>query len=841
MNRLYKKLQTSETEILIQGEYIKVLEKKFKNCKVTAPYKTDALLCSEDNKVKCLLEFKHDMDFLNIKERSKVLCQVIYYLKKFEIKGEELPNVVLIGDKNECFVVSVSKLVKYLQWNLDWSLPASTAYSENPDLIKAMVEDSSLNSYVINMDNDDFKDIKLMIEANAEGVNFKKKICLVNIVKEFEYFVTKIWRQQTDETFDSNKLANIFMSLIDDPDNVALVKNKLWTDYGSIIVNRKECILFKNRIKEIHPDDKLEIETNYNILLSDCDRRASGEYPTPLPLVKDTHMIMDEYIEGDWKKDYLVVDPAWGRGNLTRDCDIENLQPMTLHQSDIDKAKELCINGAEDAAQFDFLNHGISLHTFDQNRLHNFLPDRVANAIENNEKIIIYMNPPFGGRAMGCLGKKKDEKKDEIKDHLNTELKSYIIGVNGIYKDDTNELCVQFLFRLLRFKEQYNLTNLYLAFFSPLGFLTGDRFDGFRSWFLLHFDYIKGMHYNAGEFSCTEDTWGVGFTIWKSCKKKKAIQNIFEFEDRKFDFDKKQFDTVRFFDYWHCDDCDVSYRDWMKSTKIINGWVNFPRMIENGILKEKEYQRIPDDFLGIGYKLGNGVGRNFDIPKLCSIPYYKNGSNRLITSENIMRILSGFTAKVIASVNKEDEYITQRFQLSKLNESHPKYHQYNIDAIVYSIFNDRCETYSMRNYKCQGRRWDVKNEFFWLPKDYIVELLEKYPYEKMYRDAIKAEERYIAKILFEKNDDGIMLLNRLSADARDILNRGTGLFVKSLPYRKDYGGNLFCFDCGYYQLKKLWRELFPEEFKEFRNRYMEFENRLSPLVYKLEFLKGRPL
>jgi len=835
MNRLYENLQECQTEIDVQDLYRETLRKKFKKSNINSPNNTDGVLYSDDKKVKCLMEFKKDMDFLNINERCKVLCQVIYYLKKFEINGEELPNVIFVGDKNECFVVSVFKLVKYLQWDLDWSLPASTAYSKNPDLIKAMVNDSSLNSYVINMENDDFRDIKLMIEANAEGVNFKKKICLNNIVQEFEYFVTKIWKKQKDGELDSSKLANIFMSLIDDPDNVALVKNKLWTDYGNMIVNKRECIIFKNKIKEMHPDDKLKIETNYNILLSDCDRRASGEYPTPILLVNDTHSIMGEYIEGDWKKDYLVIDPAWGRGNLTRDCDIENLQPMTLHQADIDKAKELDINGAEDAVKFDFLNDGILLHAFDQDRLHNYLPDKVATAIENNEKIIIYMNPPFGGRAIGCLGKKKEK----TKNHLNTELKSYIIGVDEKYKDDTNELYVQFLFRLLRFKEQYKLTNLYLAFFSPLGFLTGDRFDGFRSWFLLHFDYIKGMHYNAGQFSCTEDTWGVGFTIWKSCKKKKVVKDVFEFEDRKLDYD--QFDTIRVFDYWHCDDCNISYRDWMKSTEIINGRVNFPRMTTNGILKEKEYQKISKDFLGIGYKLGNGVGRNFDIPKLCAVPYYKNGSNRSITSENIMRILSGFSAKIIASSDKENEYITQRFQLSKPNESLQEYEQWNTDSIVYSIFNDRCETYSMRNYKCQGKRWDVKNEFFFLPKYYIIELLEKYPYEKMYRDIIKSEERYIAKILFEKNDDGIMLLNRLSADAYDILNRGTGLFVKSLPYRKNYGGNLFCFDCGYYQLKKLWGELFPEEFKEFRNRYIEFENRLRPLVYQLGFLKGEPL
>ena len=44
-------------------------------------------------------------------------------------------------------------------------------------------------------------------------------------------------------------------------------------------------------------------------------------------------------------------------------------------------------------------------------------------------------------------------------------------------------------------------------------------------------------------------------------------------------------------------------------------------------------------------------------------------------------------------------------------------------------------------------------------------------------------------------------------------------------------------DCGYYQLKPMWKKYKEKEFKEFRELYLTFRDELKPLVYELGFLK----
>jgi hypothetical protein len=48
--------------------------------------------------------------------------------------------------------------------------------------------------------------------------------------------------------------------------------------------------------------------------------------------------------------------------------------------------------------------------------------------------------------------------------------------------------------------------------------------------------------------------------------------------------------------------------------------------------------------------------------------------------------------------------------------------------------------------------------------------------------------------------------------------------------------HLNSWDAGYAQLKLVWKEYFPEQFKEFRQLFKNMEDRMRPLVYELGFL-----
>jgi hypothetical protein len=71
------------------------------------------------------------------------------------------------------------------------------------------------------------------------------------------------------------------------------------------------------------------------------------------------------------------------------------------------------------------------------------------------------------------------------------------------------------------------------------------------------------------------------------------------------------------------------------------------------------------------------------------------------------------------------------------------------------------------------------------------------------------------------------------------LDLATQLLKDTFIYRNeysDYENQAYNWDAGYSQLKKLWKQKFPDEFESFRKYYKNLEDRMRPLVYELGFL-----
>ena len=64
--------------------------------------------------LKLIIEYKFNEIMTSSVARAKVLVQVVYYIKRFEQNGMVLPNVCMVGDKDECFVMHTNELLKYL-------------------------------------------------------------------------------------------------------------------------------------------------------------------------------------------------------------------------------------------------------------------------------------------------------------------------------------------------------------------------------------------------------------------------------------------------------------------------------------------------------------------------------------------------------------------------------------------------------------------------------------------------------------------------------------------------------------------------------------------------------
>lgn len=269
---------------------------------------------------------------------------------------------------------------------------------------------------------------------------------------------------------------------------------------------------------------------------------------------------------------------------------------------------------------------------------------------------------------------------------------------------------------------------------------------------------------------------------------------------------------------------------WLKDTMKGKKTFDAPQMSSSLSIKPNGYGKLSED--AIAYLVcsqnnprANAQGQSY----LSSCFSSKNGIS--VFEDNFFKTTLHFTVRrvIIGNwVNWYDEYLAP-------NEQHPDYEQFTYDSIIYSLFESKSNQSSLRQIEYKNKLWDIKNEFFWLPKSKILDLANTNHYTELYSDARTSDERYVYKLLFGEE----LIYDRLSPDAKLVLDKATELTEKSIKARQmmaDNHNHLNSWDAGYAQLKLVWKEYFPEEFKEFRQLYKNLEDRMRPLVYELGFL-----
>jgi hypothetical protein len=534
--------------------------------------------------------------------------------------------------------------------------------------------------------------------------------------------------------------------------------------------------------------------------MNEKTKRRQGYFPTPAIWVDKAHEYISSVFGDDWKEKYVVWDPAWGTGNLTRDYKFKELYVSTLNQSDIDTANQMGYNPEGVKFQFDFLNDG------DEK-----LPQGLRDAIENGRGIIVLMNPPY-------------IKASPNKGNDNTGVSDSIIGdemVNKKFGISSSQLSTQFLYKLTKIQELNK--NIKLGVFNNPNYMTSDGFKVLRKYFLSNFGFEKGFLFQASNFSDVSTQWGISFSVFGG---KNGIVNNFNHDllglDGENFFVQKLGEKV----LYNCDNND-------KANTI------FKEKVSNDILlppmKSSLTVDIKKEKLGYSKSIGyiNNHSNNLmqqNVIFICSSVISANG-NKVITRNNFNNVMNLFVARKAVHqnwINQKDEYLAP-------NEQHPLYEQFTHDSIVYSLFNNSSQQSSLRQVQYKDRLWDIKNEFFWMSKEDMMDLADQNHYTELYNDARTDNNRHVYKLLFGEE----RIYDRLSDDAREVLDMATELTKKSIKSRQmmaDNHNHLNSWDSGYAQLKLVWKEYHPEEFKNFRDKYKEFEDRLRPMVYELGFL-----
>lgn len=806
-------LTRSINEKDVENTYRQYFSNKLPDMVFTSPFNCDGFGVSETKKLRVLFEFKDDLDLKSKPGQVKVLSQVVFYLKKFELAGQILPTMIFVGDRNECFTLHTNDLFKYLSRDLDWSTAPSNGH-KNINLVAEMIGDESINPLVF-----DIKDLNQCFDKLTnlnDGVKRLIPITPHNLTEVFSYFEKNVLGKHNLTT---NQLSNLFIQLLINPNDNFLhpIKKKtlMTKSFGEVPVKSNEAFtsFFGHFSNEYTPKQKENLTAIVDRLIQDVTRRKQGEFFTPTIWVDKAHEYIASVFGDDWKEKYVVWDPAWGTGNLTRDYKFKELYVSTLNYSDIQTAEQMGYNPEAVKFQFDFLNDD-----------YDFLPKGLRDAIEGGKEIIVLMNPPYA-TANNLDNKQKSNSNKEGVSFSKIGKKMTELG----FGTSSRQLYAQFMFRLDTMNSKNNIN---FAQFTQPTYKTGETYIKFREQILNKYECHKSFIFNGKHFADTNGVWSIDFSIFS--KTNNTIREM----------------TSDVLEYNSIDGFNTVYEKKIKtehSNQKLSKWVRIeikkfdktkmvclPHLTSALKVSNKSNQReINEGYLGSFVGLSNNISNNSTgVGLFTSTPTQGNSSISLsVIKDNFFKMVTTFSARKLVIptwINFKDEYYEP-------NIVHPNYKQFTYDSLVYSLFNSHSQQSSLRQITYKDKLWDIKNEFFWMSKEEMLELANNTNYTELYNDARTDTNRYVYKLLFGEQN----IYDQLSPDAKLVLDKATELTRMSMVMRQHFADNhnhLNSWDAGYAQLKLVWKEYFPDEFKEFRQLYKNLEDRMRPLVYELGFL-----
>ena len=807
----YDKIKTCRIEREVEDVYNEGIAFYFSGTEIKHPFDCDGYISTKvgsGDLLKMIIEYKYNEDMKQKTVIAKILVQVVFYLKRFEDAGMELPNVVMVGDINECFVMHSNDLLKYLEWDVNWKTAPSDAFRKCPDMVLAIAEDDQINPYVFWIDKDfDFKDVVAKIHHLCENVKRYVRITEHNIASIFEYFRDRVLLKK--DTLTANEAVSVFIGLITNDETYYIhpkKKNTLITPNGNVPVNGASFASFFNQYaREYTPQERMNFTAIADRLLEDTTRRRQGCFNTPTKFVDFAHRMIEKELGENWRDEYVVYDCCCGTGNLTRDYRFKELYCSTLDKGELELGSRY--NPEATKWQMDFLNDGDEC--FDKG---------LIKAFEQNKPIVFFINPPYGTACNQYKANKTNSNNTDIRGDMNKE------KFGG-----SENLQHQFMYRITKLVQKYHLTNAYFALFSNPIWLSGSKQGKFLENFSSQWECKDAYLFQASHFADVSDVWGISLTLWKSDNHATPIT---EYNMKLIDIlDDGSIDVIGKHTIYNSAFYDKA-SDWVREQipRCLD-MACFPSTSNGLLIKESQIQAVRNQ-LGYFHNNANSIQYNPTYVGLYSMSF-ASAHGLPVLKENFTRCTALFTARKLIEgnwINDKDEYLAP-------NEDHPEYKRFEADAIVYSLFHNSSNQTSMRKITYKGKLYDIPNEFFWMSRDRMTQLANENNNAFMFNDARTSKERYVYTLL---NNPEISSL--LSPTAKQLLDMATAMMEKTVKYRPLFESDhpnhhIHTWDAGYYQLKDLWKEYLPEEFKIFRNLFKSFGNELRPLVYELGFLR----
>lgn len=867
---LFRNLRNAVVEKDVENAWRKIFTEyyidnqgKDDDYEISSPLDVDGFISTGSGNLvfalRILMEFKNGTDLTKAYDRARIICQCIHYMKKFQDNGVSLPTVIVGADEDQAFVLVATKFYSYLSGHYNWQVSPSSAYREDKQLMSKLMADANLSVYPFQFTGgnlnerynsllDLFDSIDSISQNNGKEL-YKVKVSPATIVGMFDEFNHIAFREP--DKVKPVQSVNMFMHMITGNNS---------EDYYFIPRNRnlyhlpgdKKVAVFGVKIEEYlnHYDRNFtvkEIDRLNSIadrLIEVNERRFKGDFWTPDVWAKEADEIIKQAVDPSYKNNSLIWDCAAGVRNLTRQFRYNELFISTYHEDEI-----LLGDGynpeAKEVFQYDFLNDDVDLTPSNTpNSTAWKLPDSLFNALteagSSGKRVIFYTNPPYG--TANNFGQFGTSKATIAKSKVNLYMKA-----NGFGKA-AQQLYAQFMVRVMKIIRDFNLKNVYIAFFTNARFLTGaDYWEKFNERFFPQFTLVKGNLFSAGEFSDTSESWPITFAVYKyEPNGVLSLPNQFSLRLQETTMDDRlnpSIQEVKVNGHSHKIMINV------KSKNTLNRWVKEPLRKYKNVKKMKTVPQLgsamkvskgkkPVGFLlegSLGYMVFNSdnIGKGTyqgGVYIVSGSAYMGHGIN--VMPKGFDRAVVGFAARKAVTptwYNAQDNY-----QIPNIHSR--LYQEFINDSLVFSLFDNSSNQASYRHEgwtNCNvPNKWI--NEWFWISREEVIEEIESDSLMKdMYEDIRTDQERYVAKEIMNRH---------FSKEAQTVLDLSKKVWKDTLRYRSIMADDepslyLNAWDAGWYQIKQVNKRYQSSYYNEFRQAFMKLKQKIEINTYALGMLK----
>jgi hypothetical protein len=817
LNKFFDRIKKGKTEEDIKNAYAKYFDIMYDTADRHDLYTP-----------RVLFEFKYDKNFTNLKARSQIIAQTLYYVRRLKFDGfinKPIPPIICIADQNESILTETALWKTFYDdaqekydWDLAPSMPDKQLVQDISDTQLArdvhvyniseqavfLVFAEQLSKYLTNQLKIEHEDKKQINEGNFEEVfDYWNKIfgdSVRNGFKTSRYFVSDI---QKDNTTFIKEQSRAFFRI----GQAGEIKEKkiLAKDYEHF------WGLF-DKVRDI--DIIRAILAKIDRLTDDTMRRFHGEFFTPLKFANKALDYIEKTIGKNWWQsgEYRLWDMAAGTGNLEYHLPQQALQYCylsTLYKEDKEHLDKLFADAT--IFQYDYLNDDIENVFADKAglafELNWKLPEKLRNDL-NNPKIkwIILINPPFATASAGA------SKGSNKKDVTETRLRKYM------HRDDlgevSRELFSQFIYRL---NSEFTSRETHLCLFSKLKYITSNNDQKLRDK-IFDFVFERGFIFSSVNFEGTSKSnqFPVGCIIWKLNEHNKLENQIIEvdvFNENVEKIDTKLFRSIH---------KDKFLSKWVNRPPATHKFPPFGSAISVKAENKDKRDRISDGFIA-SLMAGRNDFQNQNIVYFLSGPAVNAGAYS-ITADNFDKSMIVHAAQRIPKatwLNDRDQFMKPQGGVSD---------EFIADCTVWNLFCNSNQTAALKDVEYEKKTYQIHNHFF--------------PFKVSEVKNWDVTDSDIALNMANATDTFVsqwLATNQLSAEATAVLNKGKEIYKFYFAHLNQLRTNKFkidTYDAGWWQIKQALADenLCTDEMKEIKTLHDILKAKILPKLKEYQII-----